>query len=97
MIHMWALIVSVIIPLLILGPFFPDLIVSLSSMFFLVYVLRNKMFFYFNNKPLIIFFVFCVYCILVSIFFANDFSNFSAYRPVVSQKSREESTSSSNS
>ena len=73
MIHMWALIVSLIIPLLILGPFFPDLIVSLSSMFFLVYALRNKMFFYFNNKPLIIFFVFCVYCILVSIFFANDF------------------------
>ncbi|CAN1593536.1 RfaL Lipid A core - O-antigen ligase and related enzymes [Candidatus Pelagibacterales bacterium] len=73
MIHMRALIVSLIIPLLILGPFFPDLIVSLSSMFFLVYVLRNKMFFYFNNKPLIIFFVFCVYCILVSIFFANDF------------------------
>jgi len=73
MIHMWALIISLIIPLLILGPFFPDLIVSLSSMFFLVYVLRNKMFFYFNNKPLIIFFVFCIYCILVSIFFANDF------------------------
>ena len=73
MIHMWALIVSLVIPLLILGPFFSDLIVSLSSMFFLVYVLRNKMFFYFNNKPLIIFFVFCIYCILVSIFFANDF------------------------
>ena len=73
MIHMWAPIISLIIPLLILGPFFPDLIVSLSSMFFFVYVLRNKMFFYFNNKPLIIFFVFCIYCILVSIFFANDF------------------------
>jgi O-antigen ligase len=70
---MWALIISLITPLLILGPFFPDLIMSLSSMFFLVYVLRNKMFFYFNNKPLIIFFVFCIYCILVSIFFANDF------------------------
>ena len=70
---MRALIVSLIIPLLILGPLFPDLIVSFSSMFFLVYVLRNKMFFYFNNKPLIIFFVFCIYCILVSIFFANDF------------------------
>ena len=70
---MWAPIISLIIPLLILGPFFPDLIVSLSSMFFFVYVLRNKMFFYFNNKPLIIFFVFCIYCILVSIFFANDF------------------------
>ena len=73
MIHMWAPIISLIIPLLILGPFFPDLIVSLSSMFFFVYVLRNKIFFYFNNKPLIIFFVFCIYCILVSIFFANNF------------------------
>ena len=67
-----AFIVSLIIPLLILGPFFPDLIVSLSSLVFLVYVFRDKLFFYFNKKPLIIFFIFCLYCILVSIFVAKD-------------------------
>ena len=65
-------IISLIIPLLILGPFFPDLIVSLSSLVFLVYVFKNKLFFYFTKKPVIIFFIFCTYCILVSIFVAKD-------------------------
>jgi O-antigen ligase len=61
-----------IIPFLILGPFFPDLIVSLSVLIFLVYVVRKKEFNYFNKKAIIIFFVFCIYCILVSIFVAKD-------------------------
>ena len=65
-------IVSLIIPLLISGPFFSELIVSLSALVFLVYVIRKKEFYYFNNKPLIIFFIFCIYCILVSIFVAKD-------------------------
>ena len=69
---MWMLIISLIIPFLIWGPFFPDLIVSLSALVFLVYVVRKKEFYYFNNKPLIIFFIFCIYCILVSIFIAKD-------------------------
>jgi O-antigen ligase len=64
--------ISSIIPFLIWGPFFPDLIVSLSALVFLVYVVRKKEFYYFNNKPLIIFFIFCIYCILVSIFVAKD-------------------------
>jgi O-antigen ligase len=67
-----AFIVSLIIPLLILGPFFPDLIVSLSSLVFLIYIFKNKLFFYFTKKPVIIFFLFCIYCILVSIFVAKD-------------------------
>ena len=70
--YMQMLIISLIIPLLIWGPFFPDLIVSLSSLVFLIYVFRHKLFFYFNKKPLIIFFIFCAYCILVSIFVAKD-------------------------
>ena len=57
---------------LILGPFFPDLIVSLSSFFFLFYLFIHKLYFYFTVKHLIIFFIFCIYCILVSIFFAKD-------------------------
>jgi O-antigen ligase len=67
-----ASIVSLIVPLLIWGPFFPDLIVSLSSLIFLLYVFKNKLFFYFTKKPLIIFFIFCAYCILVSTFAAKD-------------------------
>jgi len=64
--------ISLIIPFLILGPFLPDLIVSLSSLIFLIFVLRHKLFYYFNKKPLIIFFIFCTYSILVSIFVAKD-------------------------
>ena len=66
------LIIASIIPFLIWGPFFPDLIVSLSALFFLFYIFKNKEFYFFNNKPLIIFFIFCIYCILLSIFVAED-------------------------
>jgi O-antigen ligase len=70
---MILLIIVLTIPFLIWGPFFPDLIISLSALVFLVYVIRKKKLYYFNNKPLIIFFIFCAYCILVSIFVAKDF------------------------
>ncbi|MDA7474081.1 O-antigen ligase family protein [Candidatus Pelagibacter ubique] len=66
------LIISTIIPFLIWGPFFPDLIVSASALFFLYYVFKNKSFHYFNNIPLIFFFIFWVYCISISIFVAED-------------------------
>ena len=66
------LLLALIIPLLIWGPFFPDLIVSLSSIFFLFYICKNKVFNYFIQTPLIIFFVFCIYCIFLSIFFASN-------------------------
>jgi O-antigen ligase len=69
---MWIPIFSLILPLLIWGPFFPDLIVSISSLVFLFYILKYKLFFYFIKKPIIIFFIFCAYCILVSIFVAED-------------------------
>jgi O-antigen ligase len=69
---MCILIISLIIPFLIWGPSLPDLIVSLSALVFLIYTVRKKKFSYFNNKPLIIFFIFCIYCILVSIFVAKD-------------------------
>ncbi|MDC1043982.1 O-antigen ligase family protein [Candidatus Pelagibacter ubique] len=65
-------IISSVIPFLIWGPFFPDLIVSVSALFFLYYVIKNKDFNYFFNTPLIIFFIFCIYFIFVSIFVADD-------------------------
>ena len=66
------LIIASIIPFLIWGPFFPDLIVSISALFFLYYVFKNKKFYFFNNKPFIIFFTFCVYCVLLSLFVSED-------------------------
>ena len=65
-------VISSIIPLLILGPFFPDLIVSISSLFFLYYVFKNKKFYFFKNIPLIFFFIFCIYCVFLSLFVAKN-------------------------
>jgi O-antigen ligase len=66
------LVIASIIPLLIWGPFFPDLIVSISALFFLYYVIKHKIFYVFFNKPFIIFFIFCIYCILISLFRAEN-------------------------
>ena len=60
------LIVS-IIPFLIWGPFFPDLIVSVSALFFLYYLLKNNNFYYFSKKSFIIFLVFCIISSLISL------------------------------
>ena len=66
------LILASIIPFLIWGPFFPDLIVSLSSLIFLFYTIKNKDFYYLNNKPFIIFIIFCLYCIFITLLRAED-------------------------
>ena len=66
------LIVTSVVFFLIWGPFFPDLIVSIFALFFLFYVISNKDYKYFFNKTLIIFFIFCVYCIFLSVFVAED-------------------------
>lgn len=54
------LIIASTIPFLIWGPFFPDLIVSVSALFFLYYILKNNDFYYLNNIPFIIFLFFCI-------------------------------------
>ena len=61
------LIIASIIPFLIWGPFFPDLIVSISVLFFLYYLLKNNDFYYFSKKPFIIFLVFCIICTIISL------------------------------
>ena len=42
-----SLLVSSIVPLLIWGPFFPDLIVSLSVLFFLYLTIKDKNYYFF--------------------------------------------------
>ena len=61
------LIITSIVPFLIWGPFFPDLIVSISALFFLYYLLKKNNFYYFNIKPFIIFLVFCIITLLISL------------------------------
>lgn len=60
-------IIASIVPLLILGPFFPDLIVSFSCLIFLFYVFKNNNFYYFNNIPFIVFLSFCIIIIISTI------------------------------
>ncbi len=62
-----SLILSSIIPLLIWGPFFPDLIVSISVFLFLFYIFQEKNYYYFNNNPFKIFFIFCIISIVCSL------------------------------
>ena len=69
---MTNLTISSIIIFLISGPFIPDLIVSISSLTFLIFAFKKKLFSYFLKKPLIIFFIFCLYSILISFFVAED-------------------------
>ena len=59
--------ISLIIPFLILGPFLPDLIVSISALLFLFYSLKNNNFYYFNKKPFFIFIIFCIISLLISL------------------------------
>ena len=66
------LLIVLIFPSLVLGPLIPDIIVSFSAVFFLYYSIKNKNYFYFNNKFLIFFIIFCIYCTLISIFVAED-------------------------
>jgi O-antigen ligase len=61
------LIIASIIPFLIWGPFFPDLIVSVSALFFLYYLLKNNNFYYFSKKPFVIFLAFCIISSLISL------------------------------
>ena len=48
------LIIASIIPFLIWGPFFPDLIVSISALFFLFYVFLSKSKYFENKKSILI-------------------------------------------
>ena len=61
------LIIASIIPFLIWGPFFPDLIVSISALFFLYQVLKTNNFYYLNNIVFIIFLLFCIISTLISL------------------------------
>jgi len=66
-INLINLTIASIIPFLIWGPFFPDLIVSISALFFLYYLLKKNNFYYFKKKPFIVFLLFCIISTLISL------------------------------
>ena len=61
------LIIVLVVPFLILGPFLPDLIVSISVLFFLYHILKKNDFYYLNNKVFKIFLLFCIISTICSL------------------------------
>ena len=61
------ILIASIIPFLVWGPFFPDLIVSVSALFFLFYIWKNNKFYYLNNTPFVVFFLFCIISVICSL------------------------------
>ena len=67
---------SLIVPFLVTGPFLPDLLLSLLSLWFLYYIFRNKIFYIFQNKFFYFFLFFCLFCIFSSLLSDNTFLSF---------------------
>ncbi len=65
-----------IVPLLITGPFLPDLLISLLSIWFLYYCFANKLYYLFKNKFFYVFLAFCLYCIFSSLLSDNVLLSF---------------------
>ncbi len=60
-----------IIPLLVTGPFLPDLLLSLLSLWFIYYIIKNNLFYILKNKFFYLFLVFCLFCIFSSLMSDN--------------------------
>jgi len=56
---------------LISGSFFPDLVISLNAIFFLIYCFNNRDFRYFKNYYFLLFFIIYIY-ININSFFSFD-------------------------
>jgi O-antigen ligase len=66
-----CIICACLIPLLVTGPFLPDLVVSLLSLWFLFYSLKNKIYAIYKNYYFYTFISFCLICILSSLLSDN--------------------------
>ncbi len=74
----------ILIPLAIIsGPFFSDLIVSVSALFFLLYCLIKNQFKYFNNNFFKLFILFWIYIVGLSFFSENIIVSFKSAFPYI--------------
>ena len=75
--HFLILILFSFLPFTLLtGPFLSDLSVSICGMLILIYFLINKNYEYFKSLPVKIFFIWCLYLIVNSIFSENIILSF---------------------
>ena len=68
-----SLICACLVPLLVTGPFLPDFLVSTMSIYFLYYSWKHKLYYLYKNFYFYIFGLFCLVCILSSLFSDNVF------------------------
>ena len=62
-----CLLCASIVPLMVTGPFLPDLLVSLTSLWFIYYTVKKKLYYIYQNKFFYIFIAFCIVCITSSL------------------------------
>ena len=67
LLKIFSILCALIIPLLVTGPFLPDLLISSFSLWFLYYTLKNKIYKIYNNIYFYFFISFWLVCILSSI------------------------------
>ena len=72
-INIISILCALLVPLLVTGPFLPDLMVSLLSSWFLYYSLRNKIYSIYRNPYFYTFIIFWFVCILSSLLSDNIF------------------------
>ena len=65
-----------IVPLLVTGPFLPDLLVSSSALWFLFYSFKHKQYQIYHNKYFYLFAAFCLICIISSLLSKDIFLSF---------------------
>ena len=63
----YRILLSCIVPLLVFGPFLPDLIISFSVFIFLIFIYKSKKFELLINQFSLYFYLFCLICILSSL------------------------------
>jgi len=66
-----CIICACIVPLLVTGPFLPDLIISFLSIWFLYFTIKNKIYYIYKNIYFYFFISFWLICILSSLFSDN--------------------------
>lgn len=71
-----SILCAALVPLLISGPFLPDLLVSLLSLWFIYYSLKKKIYCIYRNPYFLIFIAFCLVCITSSILSDRIFLSF---------------------
>jgi O-antigen ligase len=68
-----SILCACIIPLLVTGPFLPDLFLSLLSLWFVYYSIKNRIYIVYLNRYFLIFIAFYFVCILSSLLSENVF------------------------